>query len=122
MKNRDYINSLSNKEFAEFCLTKAQIIGRQYTRPLEGLAAWLDDDAGGGKATEGENNWSRTSIAELDLTPRAYATLYFAGYETVGQLMTLRQYDLMCLRHCGKTTAREIAEKLERLTGHKLST
>lgn len=121
MKNRDYINSLSNKALAEFCLTEAKIIGEQYTRPLEGLAAWLEDEIPGSRS-EKENQWSRTSIAELGLTARAYAALYFAGYETVGQLMTLRQYDIMCLRHCGKTTAREITEKLERLTGHKLST
>lgn len=44
MTNREYMESLSNKELAEFIYSDLLAIGRSYTDSIQGIAEWLSKD------------------------------------------------------------------------------
>ena len=57
---------------------------------------------------------SDSALEELDLSVRSYNSLKRAGYHTVGDVVDAisSSADLLKIRNCGKTSTREIMEKL----------
>lgn len=85
-------------------------------KPTDEIGDGLDDI---GKNSEGapigkvgEEAGSSISIAELDLSARAYNQLMRAGIKTVEKLQTLSYEELLDIRHLGRKSAEEVRQKL----------
>ena len=55
-----------------------------------------------------------TPLADLVVSARLYDICVWAGIVTVGDLANCTLRDLLCMKHCGRKTAREAVELLSR--------
>jgi DNA-directed RNA polymerase subunit alpha len=110
----------------EMALVEAAKILRKHMNPMVQYFV-LGDDAVGENITESEEVKSReearqelltklnTPVKELDFSVRAGNCLEAINVDTVGQLVQMHQTDLMKVHSFGKTTLKEVKEKLDEL-------
>jgi len=110
----------------EMALVEAAKILRKHMNPLVQYFT-LGDDTVAESITEAEEvrsqeearqeliNKLRTSIKDLDFSVRAVNCLEAININTVAQLVQMHQTDLMKVHSFGKTTLKEVKEKLDEL-------
>ena len=67
------------------------------------------------KEEENKNSKMEKTIEDLDLSVRSYNCLRRAGINTVADLISKSEEDMMKVRNLGRKSLKEIKEKLEQL-------
>ena len=105
----------------EMAMVEAAKILRKHLNPFVQyfeLGEELVDTGGGEMAEEVDTELQRKlsmSVHELELSVRANNCLESAKIETVGQLVSMTESDLLKIRSFGKTSLREVKRKLQDL-------
>lgn len=84
-----------------------------YTGQKVGVIKTVDETAE--KEEASEDNSSNVSVEELELSVRSYNCLKRANINTLSDLLTLSDIDLMNIKNFGKKSAEEVLDKLEEM-------
>lgn len=116
------VQLLSKENLADFLMEFRRMCERQDERVCikgiickERIERWLSEEK-----NDNAEEWEDKSIAELELKPKIYETLYAAGIKTIGELCRMRAYDLAKIPHIGEIGVKDISETVESAVGWKI--
>lgn len=117
------IQIMSKDKLADFLMEFRRMCERQDDKVSikgiickERIETWLSEEN-----KKQPEEWEGFSIDILELKPKTYEALYAAGIRTMYELSHMRAYDLIKIPHIGESGVNDISERLEKVTGWKLS-